>query len=75
VLAHIPEHVTVDVTELMVNDGIRVRDLTVSDKWKPVSEPDMLIVHVIEPKVEVEPVAAEAAAATAATQGQRRSRK
>ena len=64
--ADIPEHITVDVTELMVNDGIRVRDMTVNEKWKPVSEADMLIVHVIEPKVEAEPVAAEGVAAVAA---------
>ena len=61
--ADIPEHITVDVTELMVNDGIRVRDLPVNDKWKPVTEADMLIVHVVEPKLEAEPVAADAAAA------------
>ena len=59
----IPQFITVDVTELMVNDGIRVRDLPVNDKWKPVTEPEMLIVHVVEPKVEAEPVAADAAAA------------
>ena len=64
--ADIPEHITVDVTELMVNDGIRVRDMPVNEKWKPVSEADMLIVHVIEPKVEAEPVAAEGAVAAAA---------
>jgi large subunit ribosomal protein L25 len=64
--ADIPEHITVDVTELMLNDGIRVRDLDTGGKWKPVSEPDMLIVHVVAVKVEAEPVAAEAAAAPAA---------
>ena len=61
--ADIPQFITVDVTELMVNDGIRVRDLPINDKWKPVTEPEMLIVHVVEPKVEAEPVAADAAAA------------
>src|SRR6187455_2080999 len=45
--ADIPEHVTVDVTELMLHDGIRVRDLKTDGKWKPVSEGDLLIVHVI----------------------------
>jgi large subunit ribosomal protein L25 len=62
--ADIPEHITVDVTELMLHDGVRVRDL-VPTKWKAVSEPEMLIVHVVAPKVEVvaEPVDAAAAAA------------
>jgi large subunit ribosomal protein L25 len=64
--ADIPEHITVDVTELMLNDGIRVRDLDTGGKWKPVSEPDMLIVHVVAVKVEAEPVAADVAAAPAA---------
>jgi len=61
--ADIPEHITVDVTELMLNDGIRVRDIETGGKWKPVSEPDMLIVHVVAVKVEAEPVAADVAAA------------
>jgi large subunit ribosomal protein L25 len=64
--ADIPEHITVDVTELMLNDGIRVRDLEAGGKWKPLSEPDMLIVHVVAVKVEAEPVAADAAAAPTA---------
>ena len=64
--ADIPEHITVDVTELMLHDGIRVRDLQTGGKWKPISEPDMLIVHVIAPKAEPEPAPADAAAAAAA---------
>jgi large subunit ribosomal protein L25 len=63
--ADIPEHLTVDVTELMLNDGIRVRDLDTGGKWKPVSDLDLLIVHVIAPKVEAEPAPAEAAVAAA----------
>jgi large subunit ribosomal protein L25 len=65
--ADIPEHITVDVTELMLHDGVRVRDLDTGGKWKPVSDGDMLIVHVIAPKAEPEPVAADAAAAAAPT--------
>ena len=61
--ADIPEHLTVDVTELMLNDGIRVRDLDTGGKWKPVSDADLLIVHVVAPKVEVEPAPADAVAA------------
>jgi large subunit ribosomal protein L25 len=62
--ADIPENVEVDVSELMLHQGIRVRDLTVSEKWKPISDPDMMIVHVIMPKAEE--VAAPAADATVA---------
>jgi large subunit ribosomal protein L25 len=64
--ADIPENITVDVTELMLHDGIRVRDLPANPKWKPVSEPDTLIVHLVALKVEEEPAPAEAAVATAA---------
>ena len=54
----------VDVTELMLNQGVRVRDLqTEGVKWKALSEPDMMIVHVVALKVEEEAPAADAAAA------------
>jgi large subunit ribosomal protein L25 len=64
--ADIPEHVDIDVSELMLHQGIRVRDLPQDAKWKPVSEPEMMIVHVVTVKVEAEPVAEAAAAAPAA---------
>jgi large subunit ribosomal protein L25 len=59
----IPENITVDVSELMLNQGIRLRDLhTEEAKWKPISEPEMMIVHVVALKAEEpEPAAAEAA--------------
>jgi large subunit ribosomal protein L25 len=60
----IPENITVDVSELMLHQGIRVRDLAQDGKWKAVSDPDMMIVHVVTVKAE-EP-APEAAAAVAA---------
>ena len=53
-----------DVTELALHDGVRVRDLP-AGKWKAVSDPDMLIVHVVAPKVEAEPAPADAAAVAA----------
>jgi large subunit ribosomal protein L25 len=63
----IPENIAVDVSELMLNQGIRVRDIHTEDaKWKPVSEPDMMIVHVVVLKAEEEPVAADAVAAPVA---------
>jgi large subunit ribosomal protein L25 len=60
----IPENITVDVTELMLNQGVRVRDLiSEGTKWKPVSDADTMLVHVVALKAEAEPVAADAAAA------------
>src|SRR3982751_1119789 len=62
----IPENITVDISELMLNQGVRVRDLhTEGAKWKPLTDPDTMIVHVVALKAE-EP-AADAAAAPVAT--------
>lgn len=46
----IPEHVHVDVSELMIGDGVRVRDVAEGASWKPVSDRDMLLVHVTTAK-------------------------
>jgi large subunit ribosomal protein L25 len=62
----IPENVEVNVDELMLNQGIRVRELAVNPKWKPISDPDMMLVHVIMPKAEEAPAPAEAVAAVPA---------
>lgn len=42
----IPEHVDIDVRELMIGDGVRLRDVAEGAGWKPVSDPDTLLVHV-----------------------------
>jgi large subunit ribosomal protein L25 len=54
----IPERIDVDVTELMLHQSIRLRDLPQNPKWKTLTEPDTMLVHVVLPK-------AEEAAATA----------
>jgi large subunit ribosomal protein L25 len=65
--ADIPEHIDVDVTELMLHQGVRVRDIAADAKWKPVSDLDLMLVHVIMPKaVEVAAPADAAAVGTAA---------
>jgi len=58
--ADIPEHVEVDVSELMLGQSIRLRDVVSDARWKPVSEPDTMLVHVVAPRAEEVP-AAEAA--------------
>jgi len=65
--ADIPEHIDIDVSELMLHQGIRVRELPASPKWKAVSDPDMMLVHVIMPKAEEVAAPADAAAAAVAT--------
>jgi large subunit ribosomal protein L25 len=59
----IPENLTIDVSDLMIGQGVRLKELAAGAKWTPVSDPDTLIVHVIAAKVEEAP--AEAAATTA----------
>ena len=61
----IPEHVEIDVSELMLHQGMRVRDIATDPKWKPVSDGDMMLVHVIMPKAEEVAAPAEAVAAPA----------
>jgi large subunit ribosomal protein L25 len=65
--ADIPEHIVVDVTELMLHQGIRVRDVAVDAKWKAVTEGEAMLVHVIAPKAEevAAPVDGAVAAASA----------
>jgi large subunit ribosomal protein L25 len=64
----IPENVEVDVTELMLHEGLRVRDIATDSKWRPITDPDAMLVHVVMPKAEeVAPAAAEAVAAPTAT--------
>jgi len=65
--ADIPENVEVDVSELMLHQGIRVRDIATSAKWKPITEGEAMLVHVIMPKAEEVPAPAEAAAAAPVT--------
>jgi large subunit ribosomal protein L25 len=62
----IPEHIEVDVTELMLHQGIRVRDIATSPKWKPITEGEAMLVHVIMPKAEEAPAPAEGAVVAAA---------
>jgi large subunit ribosomal protein L25 len=61
----IPEHVEIDVSELMLHQGVRVREIATDVKWTTKSDPDMMLVHVILPKAEEAAATAEATAAAA----------
>jgi large subunit ribosomal protein L25 len=63
--ADIPTHIEVDVSELMVGQSIRVKDIATSPKWKAITDAEVMLLHVIIPKVEEVPVVADAAAAGA----------
>ena len=61
--ADIPENITIDISELMLHEGVRVRDVqTEGTKWKATSAADMMIVHVVAPRAEEVAAAPEAAA-------------
>ena len=61
----IPEHIDVDVTELMLNQSVRLRDLPTSEKWKPLTDAETMLVHVVMPKAEESAAAAAAEPAPA----------
>jgi large subunit ribosomal protein L25 len=64
----IPEHIEINVGELMLHQGVRVRDLPANPKVKLLTDVDTMLVHVILPKAEeVAAPAAEGAAAAAPT--------
>ena len=48
----IPEHIDVDVSELMLHQSIRVRDLASDPKWKAITDGETMLVHVVMPKAE-----------------------
>jgi large subunit ribosomal protein L25 len=66
--ADIPDKIEIDVSELLLNDSIRVRDIAPDPRFKLLTDGEVMLVHVMMPKVEEpEPAAADvAAAATAA---------
>ena len=62
----IPENIPVDVSELMLNQSIRVKDLAPDARWKSITDGETMIVHVVMPKAEESAAAAADATAAAA---------
>ena len=60
----IPEHLDLDVSHLELGQAIYMRDIAANVTWTPVSDADLMLVHVVTAKAAAEP-AAEAAAAAA----------
>jgi large subunit ribosomal protein L25 len=59
----IPERIDVDVSDLGINQSLRVSDVTVPPKVRVLEAPDQVVVHVVAVKEEVAPTAAAAAPA------------
>jgi large subunit ribosomal protein L25 len=64
----IPENISIDVSELMLHQAVRLKDVAANPKLKFVTDAETMLVHVVMPKAEEskETAAAEAGAATAA---------
>ena len=63
--ANIPDAISVDVSDLGIGDAVHVRDLAASAAWEPVTDADLMIVHIVTIKV-VEETATAAAGAEGA---------
>ena len=61
----IPEHFTVDVSELLIGQSKRAGDIALSGSMKLLSSPDTVVAHVVALKAIEEPAPAEAAVPTA----------
>jgi large subunit ribosomal protein L25 len=64
--AEIPNAIDVDISNLGIGDAIHVRDLAGSASWTPISDPDMMLVHIVTIKVVEEAAATPAEGAAAA---------
>jgi large subunit ribosomal protein L25 len=62
----IPDHIPVDVTELMIGRNLRVADLPVGEKVKVLTDPARVVAHVVALKAEEEKPAAEVVEAAVA---------
>lgn len=68
--ADIPEHITADISHLEIGSNLRVADLQVDPKLKVLSDPDLVVAHVVAPKEEEEAAAAEEAVAPGLAEGE-----
>jgi large subunit ribosomal protein L25 len=62
--AEIPDNIEVDVSELLLGQSIRLKDIPAA-KWTAKDDPETMLVHVVAPRAVAEPAAAEAAAVPA----------
>jgi large subunit ribosomal protein L25 len=63
---NIPEHITLDVTELTIGRNLRVADLPVGEKVRVLTDPARVVAHVVALKAEEEKPALEAVEAAPA---------
>jgi large subunit ribosomal protein L25 len=59
--AEIPENIEVDVSELLLGQAVRLKDVMSGVRWTAKSDPDLMLVHVVMARAVVEAPAAEVA--------------
>lgn len=64
----IPDSIEIDVSNLGLNDAVYVRDVAKGASWTSISDADMMLIHVITPRV-AEVAATDAAAAAPVAAG------
>jgi large subunit ribosomal protein L25 len=64
----IPDSIEIDISNLGLNDAVYVRDVAQGAKWTPISDADMMLIHIITPRLAevTTPEAATTAAPVAA---------
>src|SRR5690606_34420826 len=55
--SEIPDNIEIDVTELLVGQGVRIRDVAQGARWTPTGDADTMLVHVVTPRTEEAPAA------------------
>lgn len=58
----IPEHIDIDVSGLMIGDGVHVKDVAEGQTWTALSPAELLIVHVVSARTGGDDAAATATA-------------
>lgn len=64
--ADIPDSIEIDVSEMNLGDAVHLRDVAVHASWTPVSDADLMLVHLVTPRVAEEPAPDAAVAAPSA---------
>jgi large subunit ribosomal protein L25 len=64
--AEIPESLVVDVSELLIGQSVRLKDLALDARWKPVSDPETMLVHIVAARIVETPAETPAPAAAPA---------
>jgi large subunit ribosomal protein L25 len=60
----IPDSIEIDISNLGLNDAVYVRDVAQGARWTPISDADMMLIHIVTPRL-VEATTPEAATTAA----------